>query len=118
MDLLAYPDITFKNLIDIWPSLQETPEKIAKQLEIDSLYVHYLDRQDADIRAFRRDEALQIPNDLDFSNIPGLSNEAKVKLEEGRPATLGAASRISGITPAALTVLLAYVKRGNIRLAS
>ena len=118
MDLLAYPDITFKNLIDIWPSLKETPEKIAKQLEIDSLYVHYLDRQDADIRAFRRDEALQIPNDLDFSNIPGLSNEAKVKLEEGRPATLGAASRISGITPAALTVLLAYVKRGNIRLAS
>ncbi|MFB0992948.1 MAG: tRNA uridine-5-carboxymethylaminomethyl(34) synthesis enzyme MnmG [Rhodospirillales bacterium] len=107
MDLLAYPDITFKNLIDIWPSLQETPEKIAKQLEIDSLYVHYLDRQDADIRAFRRDEALQIPNDLDFSNIPGLSNEAKVKLEEGRPATLAAASRISGITPAALTVLLA-----------
>ena len=118
MDLLAYPDITFKNLIDIWPSLQETPEKIAKQLEIDSLYVHYLDRQDADIRAFRRDEALQIPNDLDFSNIPGLSNEAKVKLEGGRPATLAAASRISGITPAALTVLLAYVKRGNIRLAS
>ena len=117
MDLLAYPDITFKNLIDIWPSLQETPEKIAKQLEIDSLYVHYLDRQDADIRAFRRDEALQIPNDLDFSNIPGLSNEAKLKLEEGRPATLAAASRISGITPAALTVLLAYVKRGNIRLA-
>ena len=117
MDLLAYPDIKFKNLIDIWPRLRETPEKIAKQLEIDSLYVHYLDRQDADIRAFRRDEALQIPNDLDFSNIPGLSNEAKVKLEEGRPATLGAASRISGITPAALTVLLAYVKRGNIRLA-
>ena len=117
MDLLAYPDITFKSLINIWPSLQETPEKIAKQLEIDSLYVHYLDRQDADIRAFRRDEALKIPNDLDFSNIPGLSNEAKTKLEEGRPATLAAASRISGITPAALTVLLAYVKRSNIRLA-
>lgn len=117
MDLLAYPDVTFKSLINIWPSLQETPEKIAKQLEIDSLYVHYLDRQDADIRAFRRDEALKIPNDLDFSNIPGLSNEAKTKLEEGRPATLAAASRISGITPAALTVLLAYVKRSNIRLA-
>ena len=117
MDLLAYPDVTFKSLINIWPSLQETPEKIAKQLEIDSLYVHYLDRQDADIRAFRRDEALKIPNDLDFSNIPGLSNEAKTKLEEGRPATLAAASRISGITPAALTVLLAYVKRSKIRLA-
>ena len=79
--------------------------------------MHYLDRQDADIRAFRRDEALKIPNDLDFSNISGLSNEAKTKLEEGRPATLAAASRISGITPAALTVLLAYVKRSNIRLA-
>lgn len=117
-DLLAYPDIMFKDLMNIWPQLHGTPEIIAKQLEIDALYTHYLDRQDADIRAFRRDEALKIPNGLDFTNISGLSNEAKAKLESGRPATLAAASRISGITPAALTVLLAYVKRGDSRLAS
>jgi tRNA uridine 5-carboxymethylaminomethyl modification enzyme len=118
MDLLAYPDITFTDLMSIWPQLQEAPPKIAKQLEIDTLYTHYMSRQDADIRAFRRDEALKIPNGLDFANIPGLSNEAKAKLESGRPATLAAASRISGVTPAALTALLAYVKRGDARRAS
>jgi tRNA uridine 5-carboxymethylaminomethyl modification enzyme len=118
VELLAYPEVRFKDLKTIWPELRETPEKIAKQLEIDTLYTHYLGRQDADIRAFRRDEALKIPYDLDFSNIPGLSNEAKAKLETGQPATLAAASRISGITPAALTVLLAYVKRGDVMLAN
>jgi len=118
IDLLAYPDIKFKDLIGIWPQLQETPDKIAKQLKIDTLYSHYLDRQNADIKAFRRDEALKIPNGLDFMNIPGLSNEVKAKLESGQPATLAAASRISGVTPAALTVLLAYVRRGEARLAS
>jgi tRNA uridine 5-carboxymethylaminomethyl modification enzyme len=118
VELLAYPEVRFKDLKTIWPELRETPEKIAKQLEIDTLYTHYLGRQDADIRALRRDEALKIPYDLDFSNIPGLSNEAKAKLETGQPATLAAASRISGITPAALTVLLAYVKRGDVMLAN
>jgi tRNA uridine 5-carboxymethylaminomethyl modification enzyme len=118
LELLAYPDISFNRLIEIWPALRETPEPIARQLEIDSLYSHYLDRQDADIKAFRRDEALKIPDDLDFATIRGLSNEVKAKLDQGRPATLAAASRISGITPAALTVLLAYVKRSQTRLAS
>jgi tRNA uridine 5-carboxymethylaminomethyl modification enzyme len=118
IDLLAYANVKFGDLIRIWPQLQETPETIAKQLETDTLYSHYLGRQDADIRAFRRDEALKIPNDLDFINIPGLSNEVKAKLKSGQPATLAAASRISGVTPAALTVLLAYVKRGDERLAS
>jgi tRNA uridine 5-carboxymethylaminomethyl modification enzyme len=118
IDLLAYPDVKFKDLLKIWPELLKTPEKIARQLEIDTLYTYYLHRQDADIKAFRRDEALKIPNGLCFTNIPGLSNEVKAKLESGRPATLAAASRISGVTPAALTVLLAYVKRGDTRLAS
>ena len=118
IDLLAYSNVKFEELIRIWPQLQATPETIAKQLEIDTLYAHYLGRQDADIRAIRRDEALKIPNDLDYINIPGLSNEVKTKLKSGQPATLAAASRISGVTPAALTVLLAYVKRGDERLAS
>ncbi len=117
MDLLAYPDMSFDRVADLWPSLQAVPETVARQLEIEALYVRYLDRQEADIKAFRRDEALKIPDDLDFQPIPGLSNEVKAKLQEGRPATLAAAARISGITPAALTVLLAYVKRGQTRLA-
>lgn len=117
MDMLAYPDITFERLAGFWPTMAGVPEQIAGQLEIEALYVHYLDRQEADIKAFRRDEALKIPEGLDFQPIPGLSNEVKAKLEEGRPATLAAAARISGITPAALTVLLAYVKRGQTRLA-
>ncbi|NQW01507.1 MAG: tRNA uridine-5-carboxymethylaminomethyl(34) synthesis enzyme MnmG [Rhodospirillales bacterium] len=117
-ELLSYPDISFTRLIEIWPSLRETPEIIASQLEIDSLYVHYLDRQNADIKAFRRDEALKIPDGLDYMSIPGLSNEVKAKLDLSRPATLAAAARISGITAAALTVLLAHVKRRHTRLAS
>lgn len=116
--LLAYPDMTFNRLIEIWPQLNDAPNEIAKQLEIDCLYVQYLERQNADIKAFRRDEALKIPEGLDFKKIPGLSNEVCAKLDEGRPSTLASASRISGITPAALTVLLAYVKRGKTRLAS
>ncbi len=117
MDLLAYPDMKINRLTHIWPILLETPRDIADQLEIDALYLHYLDRQDADIKAFRRDEALKIPDGLNFQTIPGLSNEVQAKLDEARPATLAAASRISGITPAALTVLLAHVKRRDSRLA-
>lgn len=116
--LLAYPDMTLNRLSGVWPELNKIPFDLAKQLEIDALYVQYLGRQDADIRAFRRDEALKIPGALSFKNIPGLSTEAQLKLEEAKPATLAAASRISGITPAALTVLLAYVKRSETRLAS
>jgi len=116
--LLAYPDMTLTRLNDVWPGLQDIPDELAKQLEIDALYVRYLDRQDADIKAFRRDEALKIPATLNFKQVPGLSNEVQLKLEEAKPATLAAASRISGITPAALTVLLAYVKRRDTRLAS
>ena len=68
-------------------------------------------RQDADVEAFRRDEALEFPDDLDFKVVSGLSNEARAKLTEARPATLGAAARISGVTPAALTILLGHVRQ-------
>ena len=80
--------------------------------EIEGLYAAYLERQSADIEAFRRDENLILPPDLDFDGIGGLSNEAREKLNLGRPATLGAAGRISGVTPAALTILLRHVRRG------
>ena len=84
-----------------------------EQLEIDGRYAGYVDRQEADIRAFRKDEALRIPVDLDYSQVGGLSTEVRLKLEAGRPATLAAASRIPGITPAALTALLKYVNRSQ-----
>ena len=90
----------------------------SEQLEIDARYRGYLGRQEADIQAFRRDESLYLPPDLDYGAIDSLSIEVRSKLTTARPATLGAAARISGVTPAALTALLRYVKRANDRLSA
>jgi len=109
--LLAHPDITLDRLAALWPELARIPADTARQLEIEAGYAGYIERQEEDIRAFRRDEALLIPDDLDFDAVGGLSAEARAKLAEARPATLGAAARISGITPAALTALLGHVRR-------
>ena len=106
MRLLAHPGVGIPHLVTVWPEIGGIPPDIAKQMEIEAGYAVYLDRQRADIQAFRRDEALAIPGDLDFDHVGSLSNEAREKLELARPATLGAAARISGITPAALTALL------------
>jgi tRNA uridine 5-carboxymethylaminomethyl modification enzyme len=109
--LLAYPDIDLARLGAIWPELNGFPRDVAEQIEIEARYDAYLARQEADVAAFRRDEALALPADLDYSTIGGLSNEAREKLDAARPATLGAAGRISGVTPAALTALLGHVRR-------
>ena len=115
-DLLATGRVTVEDLRRIWPdALGDVAPAIAEQLEIDARYSGYLERQEADIVAFRRDEALAIPADLDFAGLPGLSNERVEKFTAARPATLGAAARIAGVTPAALTVLLAHVKRRSRR---
>ena len=103
-------------LAAIWPDIRAVPDPIMAQLEIESTYAGYLERQEADVRAFRRDEALVLPDDLDYDTIPSLSTEVRCKLGEARPATLGAAARISGITPAALTALLGYVRRREDRV--
>ncbi len=118
MEVLAYPDVDFEALTKFWPELAEVAPKMARQLEIEATYSSYLARQEADILAFRRDEALAIPDGLEFAAIPGLSSEVRSKLDQARPATLGAAARISGVTPAALTVLLGYVKRNERRLSA
>jgi tRNA uridine 5-carboxymethylaminomethyl modification enzyme len=112
-ELLARPGIDLPRLAAIWPELGAIRPEIAEQLEIDALYAGYLERQDADIRAFRRDEALELPVELDYATIGSLSNEIRDKLATTRPATLGAASRISGVTPAALVALLKHVRRGT-----
>jgi tRNA uridine 5-carboxymethylaminomethyl modification enzyme len=111
MTLLAFPGIGLDSLARVWPALGEVPPEIAEQLETDALYASYIVRQDADIRAYRRDEALRLPADLDYRTVGSLSAEVREKLEAARPATLGAASRISGVTPAALVALLRHVQR-------
>ena len=110
-DLLAYPGIGWADVSRIWPELSEFDGPVAEQMEIDAVYAGYLDRQQADILAFRRDEAVRLPVDLDYSSVGGLSNEAREKLIASRPDTLGQASRIEGVTPGALTAVLAHVKR-------
>jgi tRNA uridine 5-carboxymethylaminomethyl modification enzyme len=109
-DLLGYPDVTLARLAAIWPELGGFGPAIAEQLEIDGLYRGYLERQAADIRAFRKDEALRLPDRLDYGAIGGLSNEVRQKLDATRPTTLGQAARIAGVTPAALVALLRHVR--------
>jgi len=110
-ELLSYRGINRDALIPLWPELKKIPLDIMEQIEIDAHYRSYLERQELDVRAFRRDQVLAIPNDLDYKTMPGLSTEVSGKLEQARPATLAAAARISGVTPAALTALLTHVRR-------
>ncbi|MDZ3837921.1 MAG: tRNA uridine-5-carboxymethylaminomethyl(34) synthesis enzyme MnmG [Rhodospirillales bacterium] len=109
--LLGIPEVTVAMLAKLWPELADLPPAVAEQLEIDAKYRGYLSRQEADVRAFKRDQALALPHGLDFTIVPGLSNEVVAKLTAARPASLAAAARISGVTPAALTALLSYVRR-------
>ena len=111
LDLLAYPEITVARLAKIWPELKALKPETAEQLETNGQYSGYLNRQEADIRAFRSDEALILPADLNYEKIGGLSTEVKSKLGDAKPTTLGAAARISGVTPVALTALLEHVQR-------
>jgi len=117
-ELLAYPGVNLARLAAIWPELRDLDVATAEQLEIDAHYRGYLGRQEADIRAFRRDESLCLPPDLDYDALDSLSIEIRSKLTATRPTTLGAAARISGVTPAALTALLRHVKRANDRLSA
>ena len=110
-DLLALPGIDSERLAAHWPELGRLDAKLREQLEIDAHYAGYLARQEADIAAYRRDEGLLLNPALDYDAIPSLSNEVKQILARSRPATLGAAARLPGVTPAAVVALLRYVKR-------
>jgi tRNA uridine 5-carboxymethylaminomethyl modification enzyme len=115
LELLGYPEIDLDRLAAIWPEIGGLSATAREQMEIEGQYAGYLKRQEADIRAFRRDEDLRLPAELDYAAIPSLSAEVRQKLQAAKPATLGAAGRISGVTPAALTILLKYVKRRESR---
>ena len=109
--LLSYPGASLEMFASAWPQIADWSGEVAEQVEIDAAYAGYLGRQAADAEALRRDEALVIPADLDFAAVGGLSNEVREKLIAVRPRTLGQAARIEGVTPGALTALLAYVRR-------
>jgi tRNA uridine 5-carboxymethylaminomethyl modification enzyme len=115
VDLLRYPDLDLARLARIWPELGALRPDVAEQIEIDARYAIYLARQEGDLRAFRRDEALRLPADLDYEAMPSLSREVSQVLSGARPATLGAAARLPGVTPAAVIALLRYVKRDPAR---
>ncbi|MET4601540.1 tRNA uridine 5-carboxymethylaminomethyl modification enzyme [Bradyrhizobium sp. JR4.1] len=109
-ELMAYPDIGWSQVRAIWPELAAIDPVIATHLEIDAKYDVYLERQSADVEAFRRDEGMGL-SDVDYQQVPGLSNEVRAKLEKARPFTVGQAGRIDGMTPAALGILAAYLRR-------
>lgn len=115
MDLLAYPTLGFADVARVWPELNAIAPAVARQIEIDAKYAVYLDRQAADIAAYRRDEALELPETLDFSQMTALSIEVRQKLQSIRPRTIGQAGRIDGVTPAALTLIAAHIRRNGKR---
>ncbi|MEX0842686.1 MAG: tRNA uridine-5-carboxymethylaminomethyl(34) synthesis enzyme MnmG [Xanthobacteraceae bacterium] len=110
-ELLAYPNIAIEDVAKIWPQLGELSAAAARQLEIDAKYDVYLQRQAADVASYRRDESFELPAEFDYSTLAGLSHEARQKLASIRPRTIGQAGRIDGITPAALTLLVAHARR-------
>jgi tRNA uridine 5-carboxymethylaminomethyl modification enzyme len=110
-ELLAYPGIDMARLTTIWPEIGKLDPAIAAQLEVDARYAAYVRRQEADVMALRRDESVSIPADFEFGRLPSLSTELRQKLERHRPATLAQAARIDGMTPAALLLLLAHLKK-------
>ncbi|MEP1207093.1 MAG: tRNA uridine-5-carboxymethylaminomethyl(34) synthesis enzyme MnmG [Rhizobiaceae bacterium] len=110
-ELMSYSEIGFDDLIKVWPELSSVNDSDAKQIEIDAAYAVYMERQQADIDIIARDEAKSIPDDFDYDLLSGLSNELKHKLKQVRPASIGQAGRIDGITPAGLTLILAHLKK-------
>ena len=118
MELMAYPEVGFEKITNIWTELKSIPQQVVEQLEIEAIYSGYLERQEAEIRAFKREETLMIPENFDYRSMSSLSNEIKEKLTKAAPATIGAASRIPGVTPAAITALMAYIHQYNTSLAN
>ena len=112
-ELLAYPSIEWDDLARIWPEMQGWSQPIRAQIETDARYAGYLDRQQADIDAFRRDEALTLPSDMDYLALEGMATEVRQKLAAARPVTLGQAARLDGMTPAALTLLLHHARKAD-----
>jgi tRNA uridine 5-carboxymethylaminomethyl modification enzyme len=105
--------VTLDRLSEFWPEVRAWSPEVREQIEIDAAYAGYIGRQAADVAAFRKDEDLRLPAELDYAKVGGLSGEVREKLSRVRPVTLGQAGRIEGVTPGALTALLAHVRRNH-----
>lgn len=116
-DLLSYPNLTLDDLMPLWPELGDLEPSIVEQLVVDAQYAVYIERQRADVEAMRRDEARVIPDWVDYAQIPGLSMEMRQKFQSVKPSTIAQAQAIDGVTPAAITLLLAIIRRGHLRKA-
>ena len=114
-EILTHKNVDMKKIRIIWPEIQDYGSEIDQQVEINSHYRGYLKKQKADILAFKRDENLSIPDNIDYDQFSGLSNEVKAKFKKIRPKTMGQALRIDGITPSAVYILLSHVKRKSIK---
>jgi tRNA uridine 5-carboxymethylaminomethyl modification enzyme len=112
-ELLSNPNVTYDDLAKAWPELHNTRPDIREQIEIEAMYLGYLDRQMEDIESFKKEEKMVIPENFDFDPLPSISNEIKAKLKAIRPATIGSASRIQGMTPAALVALMAHIRKSE-----
>ena len=110
-DLLSYKNINFKGLEKIWPELSSLKPDVKEQIKIESIYSSYLDRQRVDIEDFKKEEGMKIPKVINFKDVGSLSNEIIEKLTKIKPPTLGAASRISGVTPAAIIAIMRFIKK-------
>lgn len=111
LELLGYPHVGFDDLAAIWPELRDLRSDIREQVEIEGLYKNYLERQKEDVANFKQEEHVKLPTDFDYDAVGSLSTEIRLKLKKALPATIGAAGRIPGVTPAALTAILAFIKR-------
>ena len=114
-EILTQKDVDMTKIREIWPEIKDYGFEIDDQIEINAHYRGYLKKQKADILAFKRDENLSIPDNIDYDQFSGLSNEVKSKFKEIRPKTIGQALRIDGITPAAAYILLSHLKRKSIK---
>jgi tRNA uridine 5-carboxymethylaminomethyl modification enzyme len=118
-EYLSYPDVDFTRLCSVWPDLRDTGTELRGLIEAEALYATYVDRQKAEIDAFNRDAMISIPDGIDYGLISGLSNEVCQKLSEHRPKTIGHAARIDGVTPGALVLVIAHLRKfSSDRLAS
>ena len=115
IEIIGQRNVNMAKIRQIFPSIPAYDHRLDRQVEIDAHYLGYLDRQSNDIDSFRKDESVLIPESINYDLLSGLSNEIKSKLKTIRPKTLGQAIRIDGVTPAAIIIILSYLRRSNIK---
>ena len=118
IELLSFSNISFSKLEHIWPEIKKIDSDTKEQIEIEAVYLGYLDRQRAEVEDYKKEGGLKIPKSINYKKVGSLSNEVVEKLTNLRPQTLGAASRISGITPAAIIILLSHIKKHKFKASA